>query len=220
MFITAVLDVHHEWHEHVAVCTRGPYVAPSAPSSCLPGALPAGRDIAMSTLHEWVLAWPYRQLDGGNSMAAAWVGLVVKVLAPMLPSCDMLHFIPSHPTVRPSIAVAPACSASLPRLQDLQLASTSLLPFHGKQLLHALLAGAAGNLQRLDMRDGPLGEGLEALAGATKLTYLDLSGAPMSATACQTRSRSPLQSSTRAARPLQHAALSSEHDPAPTQAPR
>ncbi|KAL4445831.1 hypothetical protein ABPG77_009030 [Micractinium sp. CCAP 211/92] len=66
--------------------------------------------------------------------------------------------------------------ASLPRLQDLQLASTSLLPFHGKQLLHALLAGAAGSLQRLDMRDGPLGEGLEALAGATKLTYLDLSG--------------------------------------------
>lgn len=117
----------------------------------------------------------------------------------MLPVCDKqagaaLHSQPSNCTF--VHCRGPACSASLPRLQNLQLASTSLLPFHGKQLLHALLAGAAGSLQRLDMRDSLLGEGLEALAGATKLTSLDLSGAPMSATACQTRSRTPLQSST------------------------
>ncbi|KAL4425767.1 hypothetical protein ABPG75_009783 [Micractinium tetrahymenae] len=66
--------------------------------------------------------------------------------------------------------------ASLPHLQDLQLASTTLLPSHGERLLQALLAGAAGSIRRLDLRDSAFEDGLEALAGASQLTWLDLSG--------------------------------------------
>lgn len=118
-------------------------------------------------------------------MAATWVRLMVRPAPTLHASLPCMQAScassPRSSAVCPLHAVSLACSASLPHLQDLQLASTSMLPSHGKQLLHALLAGAAGSLQRLDLRDGSLGSGLEALVGATQLTRLDLSGAPASA---------------------------------------
>lgn len=89
------------------------------------------------------------------------------------------HLQPFNRLRAPSMPCHSACSTCLPHLQDLQLASTSLLPLHGKQLLRAMLVGAAGSLRRLNLRDGALGDALESLAGATQLTWLDLSGAPI-----------------------------------------
>jgi len=67
--------------------------------------------------------------------------------------------------------------ASLPNLRDLQLTHSTLLPGQrGEQLLQQLLAGAAGSLLSLNLQDCAFSGSLASLAGATHMTFLEVSG--------------------------------------------
>lgn len=68
------------------------------------------------------------------------------------------------------------CSCTLPHLEELELASTTLLPPNGDRLLRQLVLGAAGSLRRLDLHSSAVDGDLSMLAAATALTWLNLAG--------------------------------------------
>ncbi len=65
---------------------------------------------------------------------------------------------------------------TLPHLEELELASTTLLPPNGDRLLRQLVSGAAGSLRRLDLHSSAFGGDLSMLAAASGLTWLNLAG--------------------------------------------
>lgn len=87
----------------------------------------------------------------------------------------------------PSPAAAPTqalcclpapCRATLPRLRELQLANADSRPPGGDALLRRLVAGAAPSLRQLNLHGMAVND-LCMLAGATALTWLDLSSTPL-----------------------------------------
>ena len=69
------------------------------------------------------------------------------------------------------------CRCTLPRLEQLELASISTQHPNGERLLQQLVAGAAGSLRRLDLHVSAFGCGLGMLSAASQLTWLNLAGA-------------------------------------------
>lgn len=65
---------------------------------------------------------------------------------------------------------------TLPQLEELELASISLLPPNGDRLLQQLVVGSAGSLRRLDLHSSGFSGELSMLSAATALTWLNLAG--------------------------------------------
>ncbi|PRW59400.1 F-box LRR [Chlorella sorokiniana] len=80
----------------------------------------------------------------------------------------------------PQEAVWLQIGCTLPHLEELELASTTLQPPNGDRLLRQLVAGAAGSLRRLDLHSSAIGGDLSMLAGASALTWLNLAGTRVS----------------------------------------
>ncbi|KAI7844350.1 hypothetical protein COHA_002148 [Chlorella ohadii] len=89
---------------------------------------------------------------------------------------SMVHCALGAADVSPQEAVWLQIGCTLPHLEELELASTTLLPPNGDRLLRQLVSGAAGSLRRLDLHSSAFGGDLSMLAAASGLTWLNLAG--------------------------------------------